>query len=53
LERHFPLADEIEPVGLFTLMENVVPSLKADIGGTAGYNLDVMSRQVNEKRMRT
>ena len=53
LQRHLPLADEIEGVGLFTLMENELPSLKADVGGTSDYEFEVAVWKVIEKRMLT
>ena len=48
----FP-ADEIEGVGLFTLMENELSSLKANVGGTSDYESEVVLWKIIEKRMLT
>jgi hypothetical protein len=53
LQRHLPLADEIEGVGLFTLMENELSSLKADVGGTPHDEFEMALWKVIEKRMLT
>jgi hypothetical protein len=53
LQRHLPLADEIEGVGLFTLMENDLSSLKADVGSTSDYESEVVLWKIIEKRMLT
>jgi len=51
LQRHFPLANEIKLVGISPLLENELPRLKADVGGTVDYESEVALWKAAEKLM--
>jgi hypothetical protein len=47
------LADEVELVGVFALVKNEFPSLKAHIRGATGNQFEVTCREISKERMRS